>query len=67
MQSISISWKIEESKHKQNYGFHTRNCPAVLEERTEFEWNLQLMIENSYLKKLIIPCTVAICNKCRIL
>ena len=44
--------KTEESKHKQNYGFLTRNCPAVVEELTEFEYDFQLMIKNVVFKKV---------------
>ena len=34
--SLAFLGKIEESKHKQSYGFHTRNCSAVVEELIEF-------------------------------
>ena len=32
--ALAFLGKIEESKHKQNYGFLTRNCPAVVKELT---------------------------------
>ena len=44
--ALAFLGKLEEGKHKQNYGFRTRNCPAVVEELTEFECDLQLMIKN---------------------
>ena len=50
--ALAFLGKLEESKHKQNYGFRTRNCPAVVEELTEFECDLQLMIKNVVFKKV---------------
>ena len=47
---LAILGKIEQSKHNQNYGLRTRNCPAVVEELTEFECDLQLMIKNVFKK-----------------
>ena len=38
--------KTEESKHKQNYGFLTRNCPAAV------DYDFQLMIKNVVFKKV---------------
>ena len=50
--ALAILGKIEQSKHNQNYGLRTRNCPAVVEELTEFECDLQLMIKNVVFKKV---------------
>ena len=50
--ALAFLGKIEESKHKQNYGFLTRNCPAVVKELTEFGCDLQLMIKNVVFKKV---------------
>ena len=50
--ALAFLGKIEQSKHNQNYDFHTRNCPAVVEELREFECDLQLMIKNVVFKKV---------------
>ena len=52
MEILACLGKIEESKHNQNYNFHTRNCSAVVEELTEFGSDLQLMIKNLVFKKV---------------
>ena len=54
--------KTEQSKHNQNYGFRTRNCPPVMEELTEFEYNLQLMIKNVVFKKVNNSCQTQLSN-----
>ena len=50
--ALAFLGKIEQIKHNQNYNFHTRNCPAVVEELREFECDLQLMIKNVVFKKV---------------
>ena len=50
--ALAFLGKIEQSKHNQNNGFRTRNCPAVVEELTEFKCDLQLMIKNVVFKKV---------------
>ena len=47
-------YMIYINKQKQNYGFRTRNFPAVVEEVTEFECDLQLMIKNVVFKNVNI-------------
>ena len=51
--AVSIFVKIDLSKHHQNNGLCARNCPAVVEELREFEFDLQLMIKNVAFKKKI--------------
>ena len=46
--ALAFLGKMEKSKHRQDYGFRTRNCPVFVEELTEFECNLQLMIKNVF-------------------
>ena len=50
--ALAFLGKIEQSKHNQNNGFRTRNCPAVVEELKEFKCDLQLMIKNVVFKKV---------------
>ena len=38
----------------EKYGFRSRNCTPVVDELTEFENDMQLMIKNISFKKLII-------------
>ena len=42
--------KIDLYNHRQNYGFYTKNFAAVVEELTEFEYDLQLTIKKFIFK-----------------